>query len=317
MSQEAQFEEREEIAIIGMACRLPGAANIDEYWQNLRDGIESIRAFTPEELAASGVSKETLEDSAFVNAGSVMDDPECFDAAFFGMGIREAEVTDPQHRIMLECAWQALEHAGYNPETYDKLIGVYGGIAPNTYFQKNIQMHTEMIDALGNYPMLIASEREYAITRIAFKLDLRGPSLSVNTACSTSGVAMHLACQSLLNGECDIALTGGGRIRVPLHAGYLYQEDGILSPDGKCRAFDVQAQGTVIGNGMAMLVLKRLSEAIDDKDTIHAVIKATAINNDGTDKVGFTAPSVKGQSAAIREAIELAEIDIETIRYIE
>ncbi len=311
------FDNREEIAIIGMAGRFPGANNIDEFWQNLCDGVESIRPITPEELRAAGVDDATLNDPAFVGAGASMDGVEGFDASFFGIGKREAEIMDPQHRALLETAWAALENAGYDPERFAGPIGVFGGVAPNTYFQKNLLTRPDLLEIMGNYPPMISSEREYALTRIAFKLNLQGPSLSVNTACSTSGVAIHLACQSVLSGECDMALAGGARIRVPLNAGYLYQEDGILSPDGHCRAFDAEAKGTVVANGVAMIVIKRLSDAMRDGDNIYALIKGTAINNDGAAKVGFTAPSVQGQAAVISEAQAIAEVEPETVSYIE
>ena len=309
-------ELAEQIAIVGMAGRFPGANDVAAFWENLKEGVESIRPFTAEELRAAGVTDETLNHPDFVNAGAVMDDPDKFDAGFFGMSPREAEITDPQHRVFLECAWEALEHAGYDPENFDGLISVFGGVAPNTYYQKNLTTHEELLETLGNYPVMIGNEPAYAVTRVAFKLNFKGPSFSVNTACSTSGVALHLACQSLLSGECDLALAGGARIRVP-STGYFYQQNGILSPDGKCRAFDADARGTVVGSGAALLALKRLSDAIEDGDTVHAVVKATAINNDGAHKVGFTAPSVGGQAAVIAEAHALAGITADTVGYVE
>jgi amino acid adenylation domain-containing protein len=307
----------EEIAIIGMATRFPGALSVDEFWGNLRDGVESIRSFTPEELAACGVDEAARSDPNFVNSGVLADQLDAFDAAFFGVSPREAQIMDPQHRILLETAWEALERAGYDPERYPGHIGVYGSVAPNTYREKILSSRPELLAGVGDYLALISSEREYAVTRIAFKLNLRGASLSVNTACSSSGVGIHLACQSLLAGENDMCLVGGARVRAPLTAGYFYQEDGILSPDGHCRAFDAEARGTAIGNGAGMIVLKRLEDAIEDRDWIHAVIKGTAINNDGAAKVGFTAPGVEGQSAVIAEAHSVAGISADTIGYIE
>ncbi|MCP5066709.1 MAG: aminotransferase class III-fold pyridoxal phosphate-dependent enzyme, partial [bacterium] len=310
-------EPREEIAIIAMAGRFPGARNVDEFWSNLRDGVESIRSFSDDELTAAGVDAETRANPAFVGTGALADDLDCFDAAFFGIGRREAEIMDPQHRVFLEVAWEALERAGYDPESYEGLIGVFGGVAPNTYRNAILNTRPELLATVGDYLAMICSEREYAVTRTAFKLNLRGASMTVNTACSTSGVALHLACQSLLSGENDLCLVGGARVRAPLTAGYVYQEDGIPSPDGHCRAFDVDARGTMIGNGAAMIVVKRLSDALHDRDPIHAIVKSTAVNNDGSAKVGFTAPGVRGQSAVIAEAIALAEISADSIGYLE
>ncbi len=304
----------EQIAIVGMAGRFPGAADVEQLWANLRGGVESVRAFTDDELAAAGADRS---DPAFVNAGATMDGIDEFDAAFFGMSRREAELTDPQHRVFLECAWSALEHAGYDPATFDGRIGVFGGVAANTYFRHNVMTHPDLLARTGDYPLLLATEREYAITRVAYKLGLQGPAISVNTACSTSAVAVHLAVQSLLAGECDMALAGGGRIRVPATAGYIYQEDGILSPDGHCRAFDADARGTVIGSGVAIVVLKRLSDATRDGDTIYAVIRGSAVNNDGAAKIGYTAPSIEGQVKVIEEALAVAGVSADTIGMVE
>ncbi|MDB6125044.1 MAG: Amino acid adenylation domain protein [Pedosphaera sp.] len=308
---------REEVAIVGMAGRFPGAANVDQFWQNLCQGIESVRTFTPAELAGAGTNPGVLNDPNYVNAGVVLEEADSFDANFFGYHPREVEVMDPQHRVFLECAWSALEHAGYDPETYNGLIGVYGGVARNNYLLNNLAPNPGLLERLGAHQTIISNDKDFPATRVAFKLNLRGPSLNVQTACSSSGVAIHLACQSLLTGECDMALAGGARIRVPMMAGYFYEEGGIQSPDGHCRAFDAQARGTVLGSGVAMLVLKRLSDALSDGDCIHAVIKATAINNDGAAKVGFTAPSVEGQARVIAEAQAMAGTPPETISYIE
>jgi phthiocerol/phenolphthiocerol synthesis type-I polyketide synthase E len=312
-----EMSDREEVAIVGMAGRFPGARNIGEFWENLQQGIESIRPFTLEELKANGVDEQTFKNPDFVNSGAVLEDADSFDAAFFGMSKHEAEITDPQHRIFLEVAWEALEHAGYTSAGFPGRIGIFGGIAPNTYYQKYLAANPHLTEKFGSYALMIASEREYAVTRVAFKMNLTGPAVNVNTACSTSGVAIHLACQSILSGESDMALAGGARIRVPLCAGYIYHEDGILSPDGHCRAFDAQARGTVAASGAAFIVLKRLSDARRDGDTIYALIKGTAVNNDGANKIGYTAPSVRGQAAVIREALAMAEVSAETIGYVE
>ncbi len=305
------------IAIVGMSGRFPGADNVDVLWQNLRAGIEAIRPFSAEELAAVGITAEAQADPTFVNAGAVLADYDKFDAKFFGMTPREAELTDPQHRLFLQCAWSALEAAGYDPQGIDVPVGVFGGVAENSYYRNNVATHHEMLEKLGRYPALIGREREFAITRAAFKLDLRGPVISLNTACSTSSVAIHLAVQSLLNGESDMALAGGARLNVPTSAGYHYVQNGILSPDGHCRAFDEDAAGTVMGNGVAIIVLKRYEDAVADGDTIHALIRGSAVNNDGLQKIGYTAPSPTGQADVIADAIAVANIDPRTIGYIE
>lgn len=305
------------VAIVGLACRFPDARNAHEFWNNLKYGIESIRPFTDDELKASGVDERTLRHPGFVNAGTVMPDAEVFDAPFFGINAREAEIMDPQHRVFLETAWAALEDAGYCPDKLPGPMGVFGGVGENTYFQNNIVTRPDLLEMLGHHSIMLGNEKEYAVMRVSFKLNLKGPSLSVSTACSTSAVAIHLACQSLLSGECDLALAGGARIGVPLKAGYLYDEGGILSPDGRCRAFDAEARGTVVGNGCGIIVLRRLSDAVRDRDHIHAVIKGSAINNDGSGKVGFTAPSIQGQAAVVEEALTLAEADPDSIGYVE
>jgi acyl transferase domain-containing protein len=248
---------REEIAIIGLAGRFPGARNIDEFWRNLRDGVESITSFTAEDLAASGIDPAVLAEPGYVNAGAPLEEADAFDAPFFGMLPREAELTDPQHRIFLECAWTALEHAGCDPERYDGLIGVYGGVARNTYLLQNLASRRDLLEAAGAHQSLIATDKDFSPTRVSYKLNLRGPSINVQTACSTSGVAIHLACQALFAGRLRRGARGGARVRVPLKAGYSYEEGGIQSPDGHCRAFDAQARGTILGSGVAMLVLKR------------------------------------------------------------
>ena len=317
MSDREQSSLREEVAIIGMAGRFPGAANVDEFWRNLSDGLESVRTFTAEELAGAGINPDVLKEPGYVNAGVVLDEADSFDAGFFGYHPREVELMDPQHRVFLECAWSALEHAGYDPETYGGSIGVYGGVARNGYLLNNLVPHHGLLDAAGLHQVIINNDKDFPATRVAFKLNLRGPSLNVQTACSSSGVAIHLACQSLLTGELDMALAGGARIRVPMTAGYFYEEGGIQSPDGHCRAFDARARGTLLGSGVAIVVLKRLSDALRDGDCIHAVIKATAINNDGAAKIGFTAPSVEGQARVIAEAQAMAGIPAETIQYVE
>jgi acyl transferase domain-containing protein len=305
------------IAIIGMAGRFPDARNVREFWDNLTAGREAIRPYSEEELDSAGVDETARGETRFVNSGSVMPDADSFDASFFEFTAREAEIMDPQHRVLLETAWEALEDAGLDPDGAPGSIGVFAGVGPNTYLLRNLATRPELLEMLGRYAVILGNEKEYAVTRVSYKLNLTGPSFAVSTACSTSGVAIHLACQSLLSGECDVALAGGGKVGVPLISGYVYQEGGILSPDGRCRAFDSEARGTVGGNGVGIVVLKRLSEAIEDGDHVYAVIKGSAVNNDGSQKVGFTAPSIQGQAAVISEALAIAGVDPESVGYVE
>lgn len=305
-----------EIAIIGMEGRFPGAKNIDEFWKNLQNGVESISFFTDEELLASGIEADVINDPNYVKAGAVLEDIELFDAGFFGFNPREAEITDPQHRIFLECAWSALENAGYNSETYAGAIGVYAGASLSGYLL-NIYLNPKIRDAVDLNQLEIGGDKDFLTTRVSYKLNLEGPSYTVQTACSTSLVAIHLACQSLLNGECDLALAGGVSISAFRKTGYFYQDGGIASPDGHCRAFDAQARGTVGGEGVGIVVLKRLDDALADGDTISAVIKGSAINNDGSNKVSYTAPRIDSQAKVIRTSQAIAEVEPETITYIE
>lgn len=305
----------EGIAIIGISGRFPGAKNISSFWQNLCDGVESISTFTDEELIASGVSAEFLNHPDYLKVGTTLEDIDLFDASFFGFNPKEAEVTDPQHRLFLECAWEALENAGYNSQNNQSRIGVYAGASLNNY--QSFNLNHDQIGSANSFQKMIGNDKDFLATRVSYKLNLTGPSLTVQTACSTSLVATTLACQSLLNYQCDMALAGGVSIRIPEKTGYLHQEGGILSPDGHCRAFDAKARGTIIGNGAGVVVLKRLADAIADGDNIYAVIKGSAINNDGSGKVGYTAPSVNGQSQVIAEALALADVEPETISYIE
>ncbi|HEX6046565.1 MAG TPA: MupA/Atu3671 family FMN-dependent luciferase-like monooxygenase [Pyrinomonadaceae bacterium] len=306
-----------EIAVVGMAGRFPGARNVDEFWRRLCDGDELVSFFSDEELTRRGVDRATLADTHYVRAEAVLDDVELFDAAFFGFTPREAKTLDPQHRVFLEESWTALENAGYNSEPYRGRIGVFAGESLNTYFLHNLYPNQKLLESLGASQVMIANDRDYLATQVSFRMNLTGPSLSIQTACSTSLVAVHLACQSLLNRECDMALAGGVSISVPQGLGGHYQEGGIISPDGHCRAFDAKARGTVKGSGAGVVVLKRLADAINDGDTIHAVIKSSAINNDGAMKVGYTAPAVEGQASVIEEALALAAIEPETIGYVE
>jgi acyl transferase domain-containing protein/2-polyprenyl-3-methyl-5-hydroxy-6-metoxy-1,4-benzoquinol methylase/aryl carrier-like protein len=303
-----------EIAIIGMAGRFPGAKDIEAFWQNLRNGVESIAFFTAEEIEAAGGSADVLEMPDFVPAWPIFEGIEYFDADFFGFSPREAETIDPQHRLFLECVWEALEDAGYDTDRYRGLIGVYAGVGANTYLTDNILPGVD-VHWLDDYQLFIGNDKDFLPTRVSYRLNLRGPSVNVQTACSTALVAVHLACRSLLGGECDIALAGG--VTTIDNRGYFYQEGGLRSPDGHCRAFDAKAQGTVFGSGVGAVVLKRLVDALDDGDYVHAVVKGSAINNDGALKIGYTAPSVEGQSQVIRMAHMISGVDAETISYVE
>jgi amino acid adenylation domain-containing protein len=304
------------IAVVGLAGRFPGAADVEAFWSNLRDGVESIRFFSDEELRESGISEELLNDSRYVKARAALDDVDKFDAAFFGYTPREAELMDPQHRLFLECAWHALENAGCDPYRYPGRIGVFAGAKANSYFL-NLLSDQNALEAAGALQGVIASQADFLATKVSYKLNLRGPSVNVQSACSTSLVAVHQAWRSLLAGDCDMALAGGVTVGVPGKTGYLYQQDGIGSPDGHCRAFDAQARGTVGGDGVGVVVLKRFEDAVRDGDLIHAVILGSATNNDGSNKVGYTAPSVEGQAEVIRLAHESAGVAPETITYVE
>ncbi|MEP7242732.1 MAG: SDR family NAD(P)-dependent oxidoreductase [Gammaproteobacteria bacterium] len=305
------------IAVVGMAGRFPNARNVAEFWQNLRAGIESLEKFTDEELAALGIDPRLLENPNYVKAGSVLGQAAEFDAAFFGVNPREAEVMDPQQRVFLECAWEAIEDAGYDTERLGVPVGVFAGTSMNTYIYANLLANPQTLAAVGAYQAMIGNDKDFLATRVSYKLNLRGPSLTVQTACSTSLVAVHLACESLLTHQCDMALAGGVSISFPQRAGYLYQEGMILSPDAKVRPFDAQGGGIRAGEGVGLVVLKRLEDALAAGDAIRAVILGTAINNDGAQKIGYTAPSVDGQAEAIATAQSIAEVDPATITYIE
>lgn len=306
-----------EIAVIGMSLRFPGSRTVEQFWQNLRDGVESITFFSDGELEASGHSASLLRDPNYVKARGVLEEIDLFDASFFGFSPREAEIADPQQRLMLECAWEALESSGYYPANYKGRIGVYAGVSLSTYLFVELLSNAEVRKSTNALQLLLGNDKDHIATRTAYKLNLKGPSVTIQTSCSTSLVAVHLACQSLLSGECDIALAGGASIPVPHRDGYYYQEGGILSPDGHCRAFDARGKGTVGGSGVGLVALKRLADAIADGDCIRAVIKGSAINNDGAVKIGYTAPSETGQAEAIRAAQFMAEVEPETISYVE
>ncbi|MFC7801271.1 beta-ketoacyl synthase N-terminal-like domain-containing protein [Bacillus subtilis] len=305
-----------EIAIVGMNGRFPGAPDLETYWKNLLEGKEGVRFFSDEELKEEGIDQSQYENSNYVKAGTELKDIDKFDAAFFGFTPREAEVMDPQQRLFLECCWEVLETAGYDPEKYLGRIGVYAGVFSSTYLF-NLYSNPSLYHSVGELNIRHGNEKDYLATRVSYKLNLKGPSVSVQTSCSTSLVAVHFAVQNLLSGECDMAIAGGVSIITPQKTGYMYQEGGVLSPDGHCRPFDAKAKGTIFGNGVGAVVLKRLEDARKDGDTIFAVIKGSAVNNDGADKVGFTAPSVNGQAEVIADAMAMAEVDPFTVEMVE
>ncbi|MEO6863261.1 MAG: beta-ketoacyl synthase N-terminal-like domain-containing protein, partial [Microcoleus sp.] len=308
--------ELDGIAIIGMAGRFPGAASVTELWQNLCGGVESTTFFSDAELDPS-VDPALQQAPNYVKARGIIDGADRFDAAFFGVSPREAEITDPQQRVFLEIAWAALENAGCDPNTFNGSIGVYAGTGNNTYFPNNIAWRSDIISRAGEFQVMVGNEKDYIATRTSYKLNLKGPSVSVHTACSTSLVAVCQAFYALMSYQCDLALAGGISITAPQNSGYLYQEGGMFSSDGHCKPFDAKAEGTVFGNAAGAVVLKRLEEAIADRDTIYAVIRGVGLNNDGAAKVSFAAPSVDGQADAIAMAQAMAGVDPETISYVE
>jgi len=307
-----------DIAIVGIAAHLPGATDPQVYWNNLREGIESIRRLSEAELLAAGESPERMRHRNYVPAAAVLDGFEQFDADFFGFSPKEAAIMDPQHRQFLEVAWEALESAGHPPESFPGAIAVYAGCGMGSYFYFNICSNPDLVANTGMFLLRhTGNDKDFLSTRVSHIFDLKGPSVNIQTACSTSLVAVHYACQALLSGECDMALAGGVTIELPHARGYVFQDGEILSPDGHCHAFDHRAQGTVFGSGAGAVALRRLEDALKDGDHIWAVIKGTAVNNDGAAKAGYLAPSVDGQAKAIAEAQAVAGVSADTIDYVE
>ncbi len=310
------------IAIIGMAGRFPGAADVRAFWRNLRDNVESITRFAEAELE-DAFDQFVRDDPNFVRARGILDGVELFDAEFFGMHPREAALTDPQHRLFLECAWQALEDGGYDPARFRGAIGVFAGASINTYFLRHVCGDRAAADLfaseyqVGGYAELIGGLQDFLASRVSYKLDLRGPSVTVQSACSTALVAVAQACQSLLFYQSDMALAGGVSISLPQRRGYLAQDGAMGSAGGRCRTFDAKADGTVFGSGAGVVLLKRLEDALADGDHVYAVIRGSAVNNDGAGKMGFTAPSANGQAQAIAAALADADVDARTIGYVE
>ncbi len=312
---------QEAIAIIGMALRFPKAKDVGQFWQNIREGVDCIDFFSEDEILAAGVDPELARHPDYVRAEGTVSDVDGFDWRFFGYGTpEEVELLDPQQRIFMEIAWECFERAGYDPFEATESIGVFGGVNISSYLFNSLydyDPYNVMSSFLTRIGLLVGNQNDYLCTRLAYHFNLKGPAVTVQTACSTATVATHLACQSLLRNECDLCLAGGVQIRVPQNMGYLYQEGGFPSPDGHCRSFDAKAKGNVHGNGAGILLLKRLSEAVRDGDHIHAVIRGSAIANDGSVKVGFTAPGVSGQARVAAEAMAVAGVHPEEIGYLE
>jgi len=304
------------VAIVGMAGRFPGARNCDEFWENLRAGREGLTFFSDEELAAAGFALGPHHEKR-VRSRGVMDDAELFDAAFFGYSPKEAEIMDPQQRVFLEAAWTALENAGFDPDRVPGAVGVFAGASINTYYPTNVVSRPDILGPFGVFPAVVLNEKDFLATRVAYKLNLRGPAISVQTACSTSLVAVCNACQSLLSFECDLALAGGVAINYPHCHSHIHEEGGMISADGHCRPFDKNATGTLFSDGVGVVALRRLEDAVAAGDTILAVIKGFALNNDGSDKPGFTAPSVNGQARVIQMAQAFGNVSPDSISYIE
>ncbi|MBX2808518.1 MAG: polyketide synthase, partial [Cellvibrionaceae bacterium] len=307
-SFEEYYGNADPIAVIGMACRFPKAPDLEAYWKILSGGQFCGSEFFPQELIAAGVSEATINQDNFVPRAAVIERPDYFDANLFGYSRQEAESIDPQQRLFLQMVWHALEHAGYAPGNVKHKTGVYGTSRISTYPSLANFSVTEVGQVKG-MQALLGNDKDYLATRVAHRFNLHGPALTVQTACSSSLVAVHMACESLRGGECDMAIAGGAAISFPQNAGYRYQAGMVFSPDGFCRPFSDQAQGTFGGNGVAAIVLKRLDDALKDGDPVVAVLRGSAINNDGNDKVGFTAPSMRGQQQVIHDALQLADID--------
>ncbi|MGW3954238.1 type I polyketide synthase [Streptomyces sp. NPDC004752] len=307
----------QKFAVVGLNCRLPGARDVGEYWFNLKAGVESIATWSPEELLDAGIDPKKVHDPRYVKARPAFADVEKFDARFFRFTPREAEIRDPQHRLFLEVSYSALEDAGYDPFSVPGRVGVFAGSAPNAYQAQNVSHHPDRIESVGQMAVAIGNDVDYLAPTVSFKLGLGGPSVNVVTACSSSLVAVHLACRSLLNGECETAVAGGVEVELPVVSGYWWSEGGIYSKSGHARPFDHEADGTVFGTGVGAVVLRRYEDAVRDRNHIYAVILGSSTNNDGGDRSGFTAPSITGQRALMRSAFDAAGVDPSTIGYVE
>ena len=311
------------IAVVGMAARLPGANTLSAFWDNLRRGEESIVTLAEDDLLAEGIPEKALANHAYVRRAALMDGIDEFDADFFGFTPQVARSTDPQHRLFLQTAFHAIEDAGYDPAEIEGSVGVYATSTTSGYLLHNIMSNYDPNVVMGQgitFDMVnlsMQNDKDYLATKVAYALNLRGPALSVQTACSSALVAVHLACQSILNGECELALAGGASLRIPHHVGYWYAPGSMVSPTGHCRPFDARSDGTIFGSGVGVVVLKSLQDAVDDGDRIHAVIRGSALNNDGSTKMTYAAPNAAGQADVIAEAHAIAEVDASEISYIE
>ena len=305
------------VAVVGLACRLPGSPDVDSFWSGLLAGRDGIRHFSRDELLAAGHDPATVDRPGFVGAKGWLDDADCFDAGFFGMSPREAQLTDPQHRVFLELCWNAFEDAALDPQRLDAAVGVFGACSANTYLRNVLLADRALFASLGGLQSLVGADADHLATRVAFKLDLRGPALTVRTACSSSLVAVQLAMQSLQTGQCDLALAGGVSIAAPLVAGHQHQSGGIYSPDGRCRSYDASAAGAIGGDGGAVLLLRPLEDALEANDPIRAVLLAAAVNNDGGARIGYTAPGVDGQAEVVELALALADVEADSIGLVE
>ncbi|HQT20565.1 MAG TPA: SDR family NAD(P)-dependent oxidoreductase [Polynucleobacter sp.] len=323
-----QSQTSNDVAVIGMACRFPGANDLETFWTNLVNGVESISRFSAKQVLKEGISPSVAEHPNYITASPTLSDVKGFDAEFFGYSAKEAELMDPQHRLFLECCWEVFEDAGYDPITYDGVTGIYAGAAMNTYLMNNIlpnrhsldpndDLNITTLDSMGGFQLMVANDKDYISTRVSYKLNLTGPSVNIQTACSTGIVSIHMACQSLLAGEADLFIAGGSSIQVPEHSGHLYQAGLIVSDDEHVRSFDAKAKGTIFGSGVGAVLLKRLDQAIKDGDHIYAVVKGSAVNNDGGVKVGYMAPSSEGQATVIAEALHVAGVPANTIGLVE
>jgi phthiocerol/phenolphthiocerol synthesis type-I polyketide synthase E len=311
------------IAVLGMAGRFPGADSVSAFWRNLVRGEESIVTLSEDELVTAGVSEQALMNHTYVRRAALLSGIEEFDAEFFGFTPQVAQMLDPQHRLFLQCAWHALEDAGYDPAQIDAAVGVYGTSSASGYLLHNLMSHHDPNAIIGQgatFEMVnlsLQNDKDHLATRVAHQLNLRGPALSVQTACSSSLVAVHLACQSILSGECEMALAGGASVRVPHRVGYWAAPGSMVSASGHCRPFDVRADGTVFGSGVGVVALKGLEAALEDGDRVRAVIRGSAINNDGSAKMTYAAPNATGQAEVIAEAHAVAGVDASTVSYVE
>lgn len=308
----------EDIAVIGLAGRFPGASTIEEFWRICCEGRETISHFTTEELAEAGIAPSLLANPNYIRSKGILADIDLFDAEFFGLSVHDATLLDPQQRLFLQCAWEVLQDAGYAPSKEKaSRVGVFASTGISHYLINNILKNAQVAATLDEYQALLGNDKDFLATRVSYLLNLSGPSVNIQTGCSSSLVCIHYAMQSLLNGECDMAIAGGVSITIPQEQGYFYRKEMIGSADGHCYAFDKRAQGTVKSNGVGLVALKPLSDALEDNDAIYAVIRGSSVNNDGAQKVGFTAPNAAQQAQVIKEAVHMAEVDINAIAYIE